>query len=111
MGPHTPEIGEVQGSDSLALTRVISQVPGNRSGHMNAIIPQLQAKLNALFLLLHRFLFRWLSGRPVFLLVSQVPVNYGNSTRRRLTSSFGRSSYSTIAANVAELRRLIGFTT
>jgi hypothetical protein len=93
---------------------------------MNAIISQLQAKLNALFLLLHRFLFRWLSGRPVFLLVSQVPVNYGNSARHRLTdaktiiriqvkhdriTSFGRSSYSTIAANVAELRRLIGFTT
>ena len=81
--------------------------------------------MNATFLLLHRFLFRWLNGRPVFLTVNRVPVNYGHSTRRLNTdsevvikilvrreriSSYGRSSYSTNVANLAELRRLIGFT-
>ena len=39
MGPHTAEIVEVQGSDPLAITRVMSQIPNNRSGKMNIIIP------------------------------------------------------------------------
>jgi hypothetical protein len=125
MGPHTAEIVEVQGSDPLAITRVMSQIPNNRSGKMNIIIPYIQAKLNATLLLLHRFLYRWLGGRQVFLMLNRVPVNYGINNRRLNTdaetvikiqvrreriSSFGRSSYNTNVANMAELRRLIGFT-
>ena len=125
MGPHTAEIVEVQGADSLAIARVMSQIPNNRSGLMNVIIPLVQAKLNATFLLLHRFLRRWLNGRPVFLILNRVPVNYGLSNRRRTTdtetiikiqvrreriTSFGCSTYSTNVAALAELRRTIGFT-
>ena len=58
MGPYTAEIAEAQGSDPLAFARVLSQVPGNRTGQMNALIPQIQAKLNANFLLLYRFIAR-----------------------------------------------------
>jgi hypothetical protein len=79
---HTAEIVEVQGSDSLAFARVMPRILSNRSGQMNVIIPYLQAKLNTTFLLLHRFLFRWLNGRPVFLTTNRVPVNYGISNRR-----------------------------
>ena len=126
MGPHTAEIVEVQGSDPLAVTRVMSQIPGNRSGRMNNAIPYIQAKLNTTLLLLHRFLHRWLGGRHVFLTLNRVPVNYGISpkrlhtdtevvikiqVRRERISSFGRSSYNTNVAHLAELRRLIGFTT
>ena len=92
---------------------------------MNIVIPYVQAKLNATFLLLHRFLYRWLGGRAVFLTLNRVPVNYGISNRRLNTDSevviriqarreritaFGRSSYNTNVAALAELRRLIGFT-
>ena len=92
---------------------------------MNIVIPYVQAKLNATLLLLHRFLYRWLGDRAVFLMLNRVPVNYGISSRRlntdaeavikiqvrrERTSSFGRSSYNTNVANMAELRRLIGFT-
>ena len=88
---------------------------------MNAAISYIQVKLNATYLLLHRFLFRWLLGRPVFLTVNRVPVNYGHSTRRLNTdsemvikilvrwervSSYGRSSHNTNVANLAELCRL-----
>ena len=125
MGHHTAEIVEVQGSDPLAITRVMSQIPNNRSGKMNIVIPYVQAKLNATFLLLHRFLYRWLGGRAVFLMLNRVPVNYGISNRRLNTdsevviriqvrreriSAFGRSSYNTNVAAMTELRRLIGFT-
>jgi hypothetical protein len=103
----------------------MTQIPNNWSGLMNAIIPLVQAKLNATFLLLHRFLFRWLNGRPVFLTINKAPVNYGISNqrlntdtemiikiqvRRERISSFGRSSYNTNVATLAELRRNIGFT-
>ena len=82
MGQHIEEIVEVQGSDPLAITRVMSQIPNNRSGKMNVVMPYVQAKLNAALLLLHRFLYRWLGGRQVFLTLNRVPVNYGLSTRR-----------------------------
>jgi hypothetical protein len=62
MGHHTAEIVEVQGSGPLAITRVMSQIPSNRSGRMNIVIPYIQAKLNTTLLLLHRFLHRWLGG-------------------------------------------------
>ena len=103
----------------------MSQIPNNRSGKMNVVIPYVQAKLNATLLLLHRFLYRWLGGRQVFLTLNRVPVNYGLSTRRLNTDSevvikiqvrrerifsFGRSSYNTNVASMAELRRLIGLT-
>ena len=116
---------EVQGSDPLAITRVMSQIPNNRSGKMNVVIPYVQAQLNATLLLLHRFLYRWLGGRQVFLTLNRVPVSYGVSTRRLNTvskvvikiqvrreriSSFGHSSYNTNVAAMAELRQLIGFT-
>jgi hypothetical protein len=125
MGPYTAEIVEVQGSDPLAITRVVSQIPSNRSGKMNAVIPYIQAKLNATYLLLHRFLLRWLHGRPVFITVNRVPVNYERLNQRLNTDlevvlkilvrrerifSYERSSYNTNVANLAELRCLIGFT-
>jgi hypothetical protein len=43
MGQYTAEIVETQGSDPLAFARVLSQVPGNRTGQMNALISQIQA--------------------------------------------------------------------
>jgi hypothetical protein len=103
----------------------MTQIPNNRTGRMNVLIPLIQAKLNATFLLLHRFLLRWLNGRPVFLTLNRVPVNYGISNqrlntdseaiikiqvRRERISSFGRSSYNTNVAALADLRRTIGFT-
>ena len=87
MGPHTAKIVEVQGSDPLAITRVMSQIPNNRSGKINVVIPYVQVKLNATLLLLHRFLYRWLGGRQVFLTLNRVPVNHGLSTRRLNTDS------------------------
>ena len=124
IGQYIAKIAETQGSDPLAFARVFSQVPGNRTGQMNALILQIQAKLNANFLRLYRFIARWLQEKHVFLLLSRVPVNYGTNrrvthdaetiirfqVRRERTTTYGRSSYSTDAAHFAELRRLIGFT-
>jgi hypothetical protein len=125
MGQHTAELVETQGSDPLAFARVLSQVPGNRTGQMNALIPQIQAKLNAAFVLFDRFLARWLQGRQVFIILSRVPDNYGLirrvnhdaetiiriQVRRDRITTYRRSSYSTDAANFAELRRILGFIT
>ena len=81
MGQHTAKIVEVQGSDPLAITGVMSQIPASRSGKMNVINPYVQAKLNATFFLLHCFLYRWLNSRQVFITLNRVPINYGLSNR------------------------------
>jgi hypothetical protein len=65
----------------------MTQIPNNRSGLMNVIFPLVQAKLNATFLFLHCFLFRWLNGRLVFLTFNRVPVNYGISNWRLNTDT------------------------
>jgi hypothetical protein len=49
---------------------------------MNVIIPLVQAKLNATFLLLHRFLRRWLNGRPLFH-PSATPTQFDSPARPR----------------------------
>ena len=121
MGAHTAEIAADQGSTPLALARMIDQIPGNRSGSYNSSIPNIQAKLNATFLLLHRFSHRWFPGRDFFLQLTRTPANYDSSPTplvetiliirvpRERTVSAGRPTYTINAAGLAEMRRAIGF--
>ena len=87
MGAHTAEIAADQGSTPLALARMIDQIPGNRSGSYNHSIPNIQAKLNATFLLLHRFSHRWFPGRDFFLQLTRTPANYDSSLYHLLKPS------------------------
>ena len=121
MGPFTAEITADQGSTPLAIARMLDQIPGNRAGAYNNSIPNLQAKLNATFLLLHRFCYRWLAGRRFFLQLTRTQVNYNSGPRllvetilvvrvpRERTVTAGRPTYSVNAAGLAEMRRAIGF--
>ena len=80
--PYTADITADQGSTPLALARMLDQIPGNRSGSYNNSIPNLQAKLNATFLLLHCFCYRWLAGRRFFTQLVCTPVNYNSGLRQ-----------------------------
>ena len=121
MGAHTAEIAADQGSTPLALARLLDQNPGNRSGSYNNSIPNLQAKLNATFLLLHRFCYRWLAGRNFFLQLVRTPT-HSNSVLQQLvetimvirvpreqTVTAGQPTYSVNTAGLAEMRQAIGF--
>ena len=124
MGLITEDLITDQGSTPLAMARVLDQIPGNRSGTFNNAIPNVQAKLNATFILLHRFCHRWLGGREFLLQLARTPSLYRPTQRRphtetviiikmprERTTSHGRISYSTNAAGFAEMRRALGFST
>ena len=124
LGIITEDLTTEQGATPLAMARVMDQIPGNRSGTFNNAIHNVQAKLNATFILLHRFCCRMMGGRDFFLQLARIPALYKPTQRRphsetiihiklprERTLSQGRTTYSTNAAGFAEMRRILGFST